>query len=122
VIDLIMTGSGITAAADTQHRALILRCDTGSTGTATTVTPQKFIDKAAASTFNVHISASAEPTAYLADSPLMWGFNQRGGMRWGVPQGEGITMAGVDTNDSIGFLVISSAAGKVDGSVNWWEP
>lgn len=122
IIELIMTGSGITVAADTQHRALVLRQDCGSTGTMTAVTAVKFHDKSAAATLLSQIEATAEPTTYVADSALLWGFNQRGGMRWAVPQGEGVYLQNADTNDAVGFLVRSSAAGKVDGSVNWWEP
>lgn len=123
VIDLMMTGAGDVAAADTQHRALVLRSDTSSTGTGTLVTPQKFNEKSGTSAMATgRIEHSGEPATYVADSPLTWGFNQRGGMRWGVPQGEGIFLVGADTNDGLGFLVKSSAAGSVDGTMNWWEP
>lgn len=122
IIELIMTGSGITAAADTQHRALVLRQDCGTTGSMTVVTAVKFHDKSAAATLVSQVKSTSDPTTYAADSMLMWGFNQRGGMRWAVPQGEGIYVQNADTNDAVGFLVRSSAAGRVDGSCNWWEP
>jgi hypothetical protein len=49
------------------------------------------------------------------------GFNQRGGNRWGVPQGEGIKINNAFTEKALGWRVISSAAGKVDANVHFWE-
>jgi hypothetical protein len=33
---------------------------------------------------------TAEPTTYATVFPVLSAFNQRGGMRWGVPRGEGV--------------------------------
>jgi hypothetical protein len=54
--------------------------------------------------------------------PIQWGFNQRGGMRWGVPQGEGLVIQNQDTERGACFQVVSSAVGAVDGHLHHWEP
>jgi hypothetical protein len=121
-IEAVMTGSGTTAAADTQHRAMIAKCTFGATGTATTQTADPFNDKANASVILCLAECSAEPTTVGTVFPVLFGFNQRGGMRWSVPQGEGITCANANTNKGIVLQVISSAAGAVDGHLHYHEP
>lgn len=123
VVEVIMTGSGITAPADTQHSCKVAFLSNATAGTAgASPTPSKSdqgVNNASALTAGT--AYSAEPTTYETNIFVLFGFNQRGGMRWAVPQGEGYKTDGSQTNLSFASLVISSQAGKVDGSTHWWE-
>ena len=122
-VEIIMTGSGITAAADTQHECKAAALSNAGAGTpGASPTPSKADQASQASYLTAGTSYSAEPTTYETNVFPIFGFNQRGGLRWAVPQGEGYKIDGGQTNLHFGVLVISSAAGKVSGSVHWWEP
>lgn len=125
VVEFIMTGSGSTAAADTQHRATALMSTAGTAGTAgSNPTPSLFSGAGSGVAANCLAGAAytAEPTTYsAATAPVAFGFNQRGGMRWAVPQGEGIRINNAFTDKAVGWRVISSAAGKIDANIHFWE-
>lgn len=125
VVEMTMTGSGTTAPADTQHRATALHSTGATAGTAgSTPVPQQFGGSGSALAANCLAGAaySAEPTVYsTAIAPILLGFNQRGGIRWAVPQGEGIQINNAFTEKAIGWRVISSAAGVIDANVHFWE-
>lgn len=122
IVECIMTGSGATAAADTQHRAALVGCTFGATGVSTTTTPIPFHSSGAAAAGNYGVNYGTEPTTYEAVPTVVFGFNQRGGMRWAVPQGEGykINNSGA-TDHGAGFTVISAAAGVVDADFHFWQ-
>lgn len=122
VVELIMTGSGVAAPADRSHRGSANFVTFGAAGTGTALTETEFDERQQAALLAAVGEYSAEPTTYAADSSVLFGFNQRGGMRWAVPPGEGIIVRGGDTNDGLGFRVISDAAGAVDGGIRWYEP
>lgn len=123
VVEVIMTGAGTTAPADTQHSARAAFLSNTTAGTAgASPTPSKADQASNASGFSTGTAFSAEPTAYETNVFTLFGFNQRGGMRWAVPQGEGYKSDGGQTNLSFGTLIISSQAGAIDGNVHWWEP
>lgn len=122
IVEVIMTGSGTTAAADTQHRALLNGCTFAGTGASTTTTPLPWNPNASAAVGNYGTNYTGEPTTYSGQTPVMFGFNQRGGMRWAVPQGEGFNIANAGTTEKgAGVTVISSAAGVVDGTMHFWQ-
>jgi hypothetical protein len=122
VVELIMTGGGVTAAADTQHRASSRFCDFATAGTpGASPTPEIFDSGVAAAAAAADTAYTAEPTNINTVSHVAFGFNQRGGMRWAVPRGEGIHVQGGLTEDGLVFTVVSSAAGVVDSAMNWWE-
>lgn len=121
VVELIMTGSGTTAAADTQHRAVGAHCTFGATGVSTTLTPEPFLDGSLAANGSCGGAYSTQPTTISSQPHLIFGFNQRGGMRWAVPQGEGMRCNNAFTDKGVVWNVISSAAGKVDASAHFWE-
>lgn len=121
IVELCMTGSGSAAAADIQHRASGVDCTFGATGVSTTLTPEPFNSKAAAATASCGGAYSTEPTTYSSQPSVSFGFNQRGGMRWAVPQGEGIKCHNANTNKGMGWQVISSAAGNIDAYAHFWE-
>lgn len=122
IVELIMTGSGTTAAADTQHRAACFFADGTTAGTAgSNPTPEKFSDGSVAANCLAGIAYTAEPTNINTVSHVSFGFNQRGGMRWAVPQGEGIFIQNLATEKAIVWTVVSQAAGAVDAQVHWWE-
>lgn len=122
IVELIMTGSGVTAAADTQHRAACYFGDGTTAGTAgSNPTPEKFSDGTQAAACLAGIKYTAEPTNINAVAHVSFGFNQRGGMRWAVPQGEGIFIQNLATEKAVLWTVVSQAAGKVDAHVHWWE-
>jgi len=125
VVEMIMSGSGSTAAADTQHRATALHSTGATAGTAgSTPVPNQIGGSGSASAALCLAGAaySAEPTVYSTATPvLMFGFNQRGGQRWAVPQGEGIRINNAFTEKAVGWRVVSSAAGSVDANLQFWE-
>ncbi len=121
VVELVMTGSGTTTAADTQHRAQLTVLTLATTGVSTTATPEPFHQNARASQMLAGTVFTTEPTVYSAQPTVNFGFNQRGGMRWAVPQGEGVYIVGGLDDDGVGARVISAAAGSVDGHIHWWE-
>lgn len=121
IVELIMTGSGTTAAADTQHRATATHCTFGATGVSTSLTPEPFIDQSLAANCTCGGAYSTEPTTYSGQPHLVFGFNQRGGMRWAVPQGEGILVQNGGTDKGLGWRTTSSAAGKIDAALHFWE-
>jgi len=122
IVEMIMTGSGVTAAADTQHDARGAHMTQGAAGTATSATPTKFNLASAASTLTAKVLYTVQPTVIDTVHEVSFGFNQRGGMRWAVPKGEGIEINGDETKLAYIWEAISSAAGKVTANVQWWEP
>lgn len=118
-----MTGSGVAAAADRQHRARVAGCTFGAAGTAgANPTPQPYDDFSNAGRVLAGVEYSAEPTTVASVFPVMFSFNQRGGMRWAVPRGEGLIFHNANTQKGLVFQVLSDAAGAVDGSVGYHEP
>ena len=121
VVELIMTGSGTDAAADTQHTADARYCDFASTGTATSTTPEPMASHVAAAAANGDIVYTAEATNINAVGVVTFGFNQRGGMRWAVPRGDGVVVVNALTEDGLVWTVVAQAAGAVDATMQWWE-
>ena len=121
IVELIMSGSGSSAAADTQHSARGAKSTNAGAGTSTGATAQKFNEASAAATMATTILYTVQPSVIDTVHEVLFGFNQRGGMRWAVPQGEGIKVRGDETKLSYVWEVISSAAGKVDANAHWWE-
>lgn len=122
IVELMMTGSGTTAAADTQHRAHGVYCDFTTAGTVgSSPTPEVLTQGSAAAGAEADINYTAEPTNLNTVAAVSFGFNQRGGMRWAVPRGEGVIVQGGLTEDGFCWQVVSSAAGKVDSLMHWWE-
>ena len=121
IVEAIMTGSGSAAPADRQHRARLVRATNATPGTGTAQVPELFQGAGNAAKLASIVEFSAEPGALATVYPVLWGFNQRGGMRWSVPRGEGLKIRNADTNLRGLFQVLSDAAGEVDGSVHHWE-
>lgn len=121
VVELIMTGSGSAAAADRQHRAALSFCTFATTGAGQTPTPEPFSQGSAAADILAAVEMTTEATV-VATAFIQWGFNQRGGMRWAVPRGEGVEINNADSEPGVVFRVLSDAAGSVDGHIHWWEP
>jgi len=121
VVELIMTGSGTDAAADTQHTADARYCDFGATGTATATAGEPMDSGTAAAVAAGDIIYTAEPTAINAVGVVVFGFNQRGGMRWAVPRGDGVMVQGGLTEDGLLWTIVAQAAGAVDSTMQWWE-
>ena len=122
VVELIMTGAGLDAAADTQHTAQSNFCDFAATaGTTTAQTPELMNAASRAADVAGNVVYTAEPETINAVSQVMFGFNQRGGMRWAVPRGEGILCVGDSTESGLVWRNVSSAAGQIDSNMQWWE-
>src|SRR5262245_8137853 len=90
IIEIIATGSGTTAPADVQFTCRFVRATNATPGTSTAQTPEPFDGKSAASYTTCGVEFSVEPGALASVYPILFGHNQRGGMRWGVPRGEGV--------------------------------
>ena len=123
IVEVIMTGSGATTPADTAHRcSLAGNTFTGATGASSAGTPIPWNPSASAAIGAYGINYTAEPSTVSAMRAVTFGFNQRGGMRWAVPQGEGYNIANAGaTEHGATVTVISSAAGVVDGSMHFWQ-
>lgn len=122
VVELAMYGGGTTAPADIQHAATFCFLSAAGAGTATSSpTPERFAQQSAAASSTVGSRFTGEPTTYAGQQPVMVAFNQRGGMRWGVPQGEGLSNTFEQTNMHAGWRAQASTAGTVTGHVHWWE-
>ena len=112
--------NNIRTPADIQHQAQAAFLSNAGAGTsAATPTPEKVDQAGAATALTSKTGFSAEPTTYNTNTFPLFSFNQRGGMRWAVPQGEGFKTDGGQTALSFGILVISSAVGNVDGMTMW---
>jgi hypothetical protein len=122
IVELIMTGAGATAAADTQHSAAGYYCDFTGAGTAgSSPTPEVLTQGGPAAGAAGDIEYTVEPTNINTVAAVFFGFNQRGGMRWAVPRGEGVRVQGGLTEDGFCWTVVSQAAGAVDSMMHWWE-
>lgn len=120
-VEFIMTGSGSDAAADTQHTATVDFSEGTGAIAGTAQTAQLFDQGSAVGTLEVEVTILTEGTTIQTPSVLMFGFNQRGGMRWAVPRGEGVWLSGDEANEDLEFRVVSSAAGLIDATAHWWE-
>lgn len=117
------SGAGTVAPADVQHQAKAAFLSNAGAGTpGSSPTPEKVDQASSASQLTAGVAYSAEPTTYNTNVFTLFSFNQRGGMRWSVPQGEGFRTDGGQTGLSFGTLIISSTAGSIDGQTMWWEP
>jgi hypothetical protein len=122
VVELIMTGAGKTAAADTQHQAAAFFTDFSTAGTpGSSPTPEVMQQGGPAAGAEADIDYTAEPTNINTVSPVNFSFNQRGGMRWAVPRGEGLIVQGGLTEDGLLWTVNSQAVGATDANMQWWE-
>lgn len=124
IVELAMYGSGTVAPADIQHEATLAAVSAAGagTGTASPPTPEPFgPNKQAAASSSILWKMTAEPTTYATVFPVLFSFNQRGGMRWAVPRGEGVGSIFENTQMHEGFRIRSSAVGTVDGHMHWWE-
>lgn len=122
IVEIGAYGGGQTAAADTQHEIQFGFLSAAGAGTAgASPTPEKVAQYGPASALTAGTKYSAEPTTYATNVFPLFAFNQRSGMRWAVPQGEGFKASGADTNLSAGVRVDSSAAGVISGNMFWWE-
>lgn len=121
-VEAVMTGDGSTTPADIAHQAAIAKSTVATAGTATTVTAEPMDDASNAARTITKVKYSAEGTVVGTVYPVVFGFNQRGGMRWAVPRGEGIFVYQPLTNKGLAFGVLSSVAGTVEGSMDFWEP
>jgi len=123
VVEICMTGSGSAAAADRQHRCETTPCSFATAGTGTAATPEPFRQITQAALLTAATNYSAEATVMSnGPFPVLFGFNQRGGMRWAVPQGEGIWLSNATEESGLAVRVRSDAAGAVDGFIHFWEP
>jgi hypothetical protein len=121
IVEVIVTGSGVTAAADTQTRAQLAGCTFAATGAGAAIVPIPFANGTVAAVGTYLATLTTEPTATSAVVPVQFGFNQRGGMRWAVPQGEGYRIkADGGTERGAVLMIRAAAAGKADANMHFW--
>jgi hypothetical protein len=121
VVEIGCFGAGAVAPADIQHNVNCGFLSNATAGTAAaSPTPEPMSKAAVASALTAGTAYSAESTTFVTNVPQLFSFNQRGGMRWSVPQTEGFRPDPV-ANFSFAWRVISSTAGSVDGNAMWWE-
>jgi len=125
IIEVLGNGSGTTAPADVQHSNL-LEFSTGTVQMAgAAATPAKFDQNSAVSIFTsseIDLVATTEPETLQTPGPVTLGYNQRGGLRWAVPRGEGVILTfDTPTNEDMALSTDSNAAGNVDLEIHWWE-
>jgi len=122
IVEIIATGGGTTGAADTEHIMRGTRSTNATAGTSTAQTAQQFNLNGNAAQAAGAVLYTVIPAVLDTIHEVMFGFNQRGGMRWAVPRGEGVDMDGDQSKGSYAVSLASSAAGKVDANMHWWEP
>lgn len=121
IVEVIVTGAGSVTPADNAIGAHLTGVTFGATGVSTSITPIPFANGATAAVGNYGSNYSTEPTTTSAVCPVRFGFNQRGGMRWAVPQGEGYRIhADGGTERGATIQTISSAAANADATMNFW--
>lgn len=121
VIELVMTGSGVAAVADTPHQATAAYASTTLVGVGTTRTPEKFAQGSAAANSCITDTFTQEPTTYGAVFPVCFGFNTRGGNKFSVPQGEGLKVDSGATQNRLGWRAQGQASGAVDAEIQFVE-
>jgi hypothetical protein len=123
IVEAAMYGGGTTAPADIAHTATLARVSAvgAGTGTASPPTPEPFGNTLVAASSTILWKMTAEPTTYATVFPVLSAFNQRGGMRWAVPRGEGVSNQFENTQMHTGWRNQSSAAGTCTGHLHWWE-
>jgi len=122
IVEMIATGSGVQGAADTQHTMRGTRLVNGTPGVFTSPTPTEWNEKGNVAQLAGTSLYTTIPAVLDTVHEVMFGFNQRGGMRWAVPRGEGVIVNGDETKVAYVMTIISSVAGRVDGNLHWWEP
>ena len=121
ITEVIANGAGQSNPKDIQHEMWLSFCNTAGGGTGTNVVPAKKDSASGVSVHSCGIKYTAEPTTYATSNDTLFSFNQRGGMRWAVPEGYGFRNQGGSTNFCSGLRVLSSSAGNIDGSLHWTE-
>lgn len=124
IIEVAGFGSGTVAPADIQHEMTLAAVSAAGAGTgaASPPTPEPMgANKLVAASSSFLWKMTAEPTTYATVFPVLISFNQRGGMRWAVPRGEGVGDVFENTQMHQGWRVRSSAVGTVDGYMHFWE-
>lgn len=123
IVEAAMYGAGTVAPADVQHEATLAAVSAAGagTGTASPPTPEPFGNKLVAASSTILWKMTAEPTTYATVFPILSAFNQRGGMRYAVPRGEGYFNQFENTQMHTGWRCQSSVAGSVSGHVHFWE-
>lgn len=122
LVDVVMTGDGATAAADVEHECHVAKTTLGVAGVSSTITAEPMDDASNAARTITKVKYTTEGTTVGGGYVVNFGFNQRGGMRWAVPLGEGVRAYQPLTNKGLAIQVISSAVGYVQGFGQFWEP
>lgn len=124
IVEVAGFGGGLVAPADIQHSMTLSAVSAAGAGTgaASPPTPEPMgQNKLDAANSSFLWKMTAEPTTYATVFPVLISFNQRGGMRWAVPRGEGVGDVFENTQMHQGWRVQSSAVGTVDGYMHFWE-
>ena len=121
IIEMVVTGAGLSAVADTPHQASGAYASTTLVGVGTTTTPEKFAQGSAVANSCTTTNFTQEPTTYGAVFPVMWGFNTRGGNKFSVPQGEGVKVDSGATQNRFGLRARGQQAGSVDMEMQFVE-
>jgi hypothetical protein len=122
IIELLATGGGTAAVADTPIQASAAFASTTLVGVGTTRTAEK-LDGQGAATIGTctTVDFSTEPTTYASVFPVFFGFNTRGGNKFSVPQGEGLKVDSGASNNRLGWRLQGQAAATCDSQGQGWE-
>ena len=123
VVEVFMYGAGTATAVDVQHQVNAGFLTNGGLGSAgvSNIIPERFNQQGQSALMSAATGFTVEPTTYNTSVFQLFSFNQRGGMRWAVPRGEGFMTGDGATALSFGVRVQSASAGNVDGGVHYWE-
>ena len=116
---LFMGGAAAVAPGDFQCQVQAGWISNATIGTPGSVTvPIKLDYTGGVATHSCGIAYTAEPTAYDAYVVPFFSFNQRGGMVWQMPEGDGF-ISDPASAYGLGFRTIANTSAALDASVQF---
>lgn len=117
---VFMGGAAAVAPGDFQCQAQVGWVSNATIGTPSSVAVPITLDytNRNASPNSCGIAYTAEPTAYDAYVVPFFSFNQRGGMIWQMPKGEGF-ISDPASAYGLGLRTIANTSAAIDGSVQF---
>ena len=122
VVWIYLGGAATVAPQDFAYQAQVGWVSNATIGTPSSVpVPIELNYSGPTSVLSCGIAYTAEPTTYDAYVVPLFGHNNRGGMLFQVPRGEGF-ITGAASAMGLGVRTICNTSGNMDGSLMYHEP